>query len=920
MKGNYAAWFEIVKIFFDFCQKYKESDYESDMTTMYIAIQKFLISQASNVMEMKIYLENENQIYDSTDFEIFYNEAFFPMISELKPNIELNEEVVKNLFMFEIVDDPKKRTKKEPFDGFSFKLIFSPNPYYQNHLAESKLFDNLTQNKNTMFLNVLTKSQEFYSANNQYELWNKLGYEVPYKFKAEKYDYSTYGENYPIYRRNHGKISQKYIDVIKAMNKCDPVKFYSSIKTLSTLNSRFLSLVASYSGESALFTKLIDLLFVDISRRKISENFSKQNIGFDQLNNYVETCLRCTIYNLGHLENINILKNLAESTVHQRYNSYQQSRIFHSILLSKDIENIMQYMEVHYFNAETDNPFDMFYDKDLLNVIVDNILTGKYRILDNFLVNLVKVMSDPFLFGYPLPQKSIDFLNYVADQSLDCRRAVVANIVNYMKMCESSGKTIPDYFEIFSRCFKKNGDEMCAFFSLLTCYQTAYDTMVANPVYSDLCRSNALPMSYLGNTTTGTISIHKDMPIFDKVVDSFVLHGLVSHQSHITELTVTILRVMNLGTDLPSNIAPFFEEGLTKLNAGENNFAFIRFATAFIAKHQEFQNCFDAYVKALETIKNYSFTILKENAARKKKGSPFPESFRSLENLYKWIEQTIDDVFTEFKNKEEMSSTSRFCRKIYEHIEKQKPAICKKQYLSLLLKVEFYADDSFEKCVMQDDNAKSLSFLIEAISHHTSLCYDCPSIIEIIFKHLSLSFKPEHTILLSKFPREFQRAPDIAKIFNDSIMRNLPDVNDDELTEIISNLGIFADEIESESSSDEEPEPEPYSGAGRYLYLPGHRIERKRVNEMAKKKKKKSRNYSSRQQNYEEKSLQDSEDESYSNGINAQCFMNAINPMLTAQCAVQQYAQVPQVKACETADYDACEDMNVEVDHLALFN
>ena len=252
-----------------------------------------------------------------------------------------------------------------------------------------------------------------------------------------------------------------------------------------------------------------------------------------------------------------------------------------------------------------------------------------------------------------------------------------------------------------------------------------------------------------------------------------------------------VLGELNLGESLPSRIAPFIEKGLNELKAGEDNSAFLKFATSFTALHEEFKGCFDSYSKAIKTLTLHSYVILKENA-RRKADQEYPKSFAKLGSNFNTIEQAIFKPFNEFNEPSEMAAVSKFCRKILPTFNENMPAVAVTEYINLQTTVAYFAGQEVENYSLEQDKKKQLTSFIKSVAGEFDICTYLPDPIRTIYNRLQSSFTSEHTVELSKLPRKLQRATQLANMFVRQVLDNMPELGDDELVKVIADLGIFA--------------------------------------------------------------------------------------------------------------------------------
>jgi len=170
-----------------------------------------------------------------------------------------------------------------------------------------------------------------------------------------------------------------------------------------------------------------------------------------------------------------------------------------------------------------------------------------------------------------------------------------------------------------------------------------------------------------------------------------------------------------------------------------------------------------------------------------------PESYRKFEQTYDVIISTIQKPFNNFKEKADMVSMSQFCKSITEVLPKYRPAVSLKIYLNLETLASIIGDESIVKCVNAEKREKSMEELINVLGNHPEISRYVPEAITNLFNELKLSFNSDHVRQFAKIAFKLQDATNLARLFCPSILEHLPECNDDELVEIMSQLGIFGE-------------------------------------------------------------------------------------------------------------------------------
>lgn len=787
-KLSQAVWFEVVKAVNAYAAVYQPIEFETERAKMFISLRQFAIDHASaplvKYIELKLPsvfgLEHYFKV-SGESVRLIYNQSYFPMIKELYPDAIFDFATVKKLYEFVFLDEKGalKNVPPPPFDGFEFQIYFKQHPHTPTVCQERDFQNILTNYKFNTLNNVVSAANNYYENATQYNTAQLVGEKLEEVFKAEKKFQKSE-------RKTTGQGSYavaEFQTIFEALNKCNASEFYESRNSLNTLQQFYINNFESFRN-APMITALLDLIIKDLAAPRLTKKLGKNVVTFHELEEWANNCIQIGTYSLGKLQNLGLLAKLSDNTVHERFSS--PSRAFRYIVDSKNVDNIVAAMNCYFFADDAN-----YLAQNIIPTyeVIDRILKGA-TVLDEFIVPLCAAAVDSQVVGFPAPAAYVDFLKFAAKRGVECKRAAVANAAYYCQLHSQCGLQIPEIFEVFEIAQKGNADEMTVFFCLLCAYQATYSAIRNIPALSEFTNHNIHPAHYTPNSTD--VTIPKELGAFyEKVVDSFIINGLLSTRSEYVELATAVLGEMNLGEGLPARIAPFIEKGLNGLSPGEDNKSFIKFATSFAALHEEFPNCYTAYESAIKTLSKHSYKILRENA-RRKKDSEYPESFTKLGADFTTIADAVGKVFTEFKEPKEMVATSKFCRKVLKTFEESTPAVAVTEFLNLVTTVSYFGDENVEKLVAETDKKTALTHLIRSFANHADLCNYLPVQIGQIYGHLNSTFAPEHVIELSKLPRSLQRATNLSSIFVNDVLQHLPEGSDDELTDIIAKLGIFA--------------------------------------------------------------------------------------------------------------------------------
>ena len=800
------CWLECVKYVVNYSKTYKYQDYNNRLTKMMIGIQELVKDCSSRLFERTFYLERPNEdtniyVYRNQErsYNILYHPGYFNLLEELNKwnHILYNEDnykIVEELYTYVFMNEQQaaKKKKKPEFYGILSNINVKKHRDFDNinSLVE---YQNVVENyKSNVRNDTYAANNSLYSNNITYQLTQKLFEALDTNFQTQKL--KLYFD--PIYGHPQYTFTDTfYSKFFSALEKCNAELIYSSRLSIST--------IINYKGmnetpvKANVITKLIDLLLQDFSNKKLKKKFGEDELTYQEVYEWLSDLSILASSSIGHLSNLPLACKLTEKNINDRIQDPRVS-LFVSLWQAKDIEQLLLCMSSPLFTNATTIIKDCIISHPIISKIIIpqliQAINGGKTIRDEFLVSLASLALRPEIVGYPAPKWSFEFLHLISKGSLNVKRSVVANIVYYIQLLSSINENLPDIFPILEQSYKGMPDEMCAFFCLLVNKDVALSTMRSNPALSDLCVYNVLPESFIapGLYSNSNIDIKKELgELYEKIVDTFVLAGLVSKKAHIVDLTISILTETNLSSNLPTRIAPFIQKGLKTLSPGEDNKAFIKFATLFTAKNPQFTECFTSYEDALQILKNYSCTICKENARKTKNSSTVPEAYTKFQQIYENIISTIEKPFADFKDQEEMQKISQFCRHISSDIIKYRPAVSLGSYIKLESYLSIFGDEHMEKCALSNDKSESLSELINVFCNRRELAKYVPHAIVTIFNQLKLSFTEKHTLQLTHLPDEMQNARDLANIVTPVVLEHLPECNDDELVDVLSKLGIF---------------------------------------------------------------------------------------------------------------------------------
>jgi len=711
-------------------------------------------------------------------------------------------EIIEKLYTFEFMDEETaaKHKKKPNFFGISSKVNFK-NHKETNIIMALKEYETMINNaKNDTRNSCIDSNNRFSDLVDQYNLTQRIGKEFDQKFQAEKI----------YYNRQDLKIPEQYIFVdncfirfFKALENCDVEKIYTSKLLMDTLVQ--YAETESYNFAPTLATKLCNMLLGDFSKKKLTRKFPDEELTFFMIYDYMNVLSKLAGDKIGKMENIVSVCKLSEKLVNERVQE-QRPELLNAIIKSRNLDQIITCFSSPFFSHicnvfNDDINFETYkLLKNIFPEIINKILSSQ-NCSDDAFINLSSLVLRPEIVGFPAPKENFDFLLLASKGSINARRSVVANLAFYLQMLGAINEELPDVFNILETAFKGMPDEMCAFFCILVNKGVALQTMNTNPALADLANSSVLPDEFLfsGTLSSNTVGISKNLgSLYEKIVDNFVLSGLVSKKSHIVELTISILSETKLSSNLPSKIAPFIEKGLKTLSPGDDNRTFIKFATSFISKNQEFNECFNAYVESLEILRKYSYTICRENA-RHTKSNGVPEPYRKLEQTYNEFINTVQRPFNNFKEKNDIVQMSHFCHSITEILPKYRPAVSLDKYLDFEVTVSIIGDESMCDCINAENKENSMTQLIRIIGSHPKISRYIPNAIKMLFGEFKLDFSFKHVSQFADYAPELQDAINLRPLINQSIIEHINDCkNDDELTNIIAKLGIFGEPIHIE--------------------------------------------------------------------------------------------------------------------------
>ncbi|EAX94512.1 hypothetical protein TVAG_219180 [Trichomonas vaginalis G3] len=796
---NYFVYYEIVQKLYQFVITKKYVKKKIDETTeMFMNFQEFLIKNSSKILSETITLDllPANSEYNYYSIKLYYHPAFFPMINELHKDYVLDFKCIDYLFNFDFKEG--KLNDDVKFEGFPFTISFDKNisqnnldaKYQKEQEIKRKIYDDFKSHQKS-FNQITNKSASLEKNLKNIMKNDKITFVIEKntnKLEKEKTQQIYF-------------VPRQVLQVIKAFDKCDSELFVKSAKCLMTFQSNeILIRYGKFNENCSFFTSILNLLLVEITGKNVSLDLSKEGLGFSELLDICNSIAQICSWNLGDLPNLELLQLLNLQTCHQRFRTNANS-VFQSILMSNNIQNIIKCFQCHLFSElffeSTTSLSDVY--KNIVEYILKNKETTDIQIIkDEYLAKLAIVALD---MEFPKCDKYLTpYLQFISERSLICKRSAVANAIYYTKLCRMYDYEIPNFDDILRKSFTKFEDEMTIFYCLLINYDKTLEIMNKKSVFAPLSVMSCRPEYYLNNSSFRKIEIGKEnTDLYSKIIDEFLLKGLLSHTPHIVELIVSLLSFIELSNDhMKQIISNYVDEGLKNINVAENKEEFIKFATIFVSKHfKEYENCFKSFEETLSKIKQYSLRAIKEESSKIKMNKKYvPEQSQKIKNIYNTISNVLEEIFIKFENKSEMKSTSEFCRQILQPLTDSKPFGNLRSFNELLSKVKLFGDVNFEKCCTE--NQDQLKYLILCLQNNNDVGTIDYKVVSNIFEILKAEFNEEHTLLLSKLPNEYKYNKFYCNLFKKSLSENIPDVDDEKLAEILSDLGdlLLSDETE----------------------------------------------------------------------------------------------------------------------------
>lgn len=820
---------------------YSPKMFNTNLTKTLIQIQEFLKKlpgEGSDTFQYYFTLDqptvdtDEKEYSEQSHYEInvLYSHSFFHFLNEINrgENSIYNDEcyeIVKKAYIARFLNEEdflKQQNLPAPrFDGFDIFVKFRKHRDARsifNLLLYKERVDSYKYNiyRDTNGINDKLKEQieKFYA--NSRMLGDRT---IDDEFTIDQTIHRNHSKSETAgpakYRKNIHKVFTQLIDALNKSDANDFSKEFDSLVLLKNFNAIRKS--GSSSESYSMLTKLFDLLIDDFVSNKMDDKklYKNRLATTEDVYKFMLIVSNLAGSNLGQLNNLEKLTKLSEKVVSEKVNNNREMKLFENILKSGNLEQILVSMNCSLFsiNAATFSEYllrrtSLSQNKSLINGLINEVTTNNRPILDEFHVALSSMAIHPLFVGYPIPGTNLEYLKKITSKSLTVKRSSCANAVYYAIMNFTSGKPVPlaEIMDVITSAHEKCPDEMTAFFCLLISEQTSIEKMNQLPALRDLADSQALPTHFIIKQGP-KLQIPKEIgDLYYGVIEKVILSGLKSKKSHIYELTVTVLNELDVSTEIQRIISPYIKKGLKDMEASEDNSALIRYATSFTMKNSnEIEGIFDIYCETLEKIKKHSFRILKANL-QMNQNSPYPEAFKKLEETYLTIIETIEKPFNEFKQQEEMIKVSEFCRKLVKSLNINRPAVGRDIFFKLVSYSSIFGDENIEEMVnlyKEDKKEGSLSCFIKIVTNHDELVINVPSSIENIYYKLRSSFTVKHTIELSKSLFEsqsklnvsLQRAYHLAQLLAPDVLSHMPEEkdlsNDQQLVEILSNLGIF---------------------------------------------------------------------------------------------------------------------------------
>lgn len=839
-KISHLVFLELCRFIQDEFKEYSPKMFKSNLTKSLIKIQN-LVNDISNggydifnynfSLDMPKIDTQRNFYIDQTrnNFNVLYSKPFFEFLNEVNKNEcsiynDESYEIVKNASIARFLNEEdylQQKNKPPPkFNGFPIFIIFQSHRYSDNIFNTKSFYENVKNFKLQTYRNTNNLNQDLIKTiertyNNTKYLDNEP-YDDVFKVDTTTHRSHELSESAktPYYRKN---VHTCFITIMDALNKCKADSFaneYDSIEYLQNFTS--IKDYGSKSSSYSMLTELFDLLINDFvsTKTNLSKMYKNRIASYNDVYRFMVSVSQLCSPNIGNLSNLQKLCGLNERTIAQKVPN-KNIALFDAIFKNGNIEQILLCMNSPLFLLNSNDFYHYLLHqsglvecKKIINTLINEVSSGK-QILDDFLVSLAACSIHPRFVGFPAPQSTLEYLKKITNRSIYAKRAACANAVYYSIMAHLAGEKIPlkEILDIIESAHSKSPDEITAFFCILISENASIRKMSSIPALSDLMIDDALPRHYIIQQGP-ELNIPKEIgDLYYKCIEKIILSGLKSKKSHIYELTVTVLNEINVGPEIHQIISPFIEKGLKEIEPSDDNEAFLTYATSFTMKNPEFANCFDSYCEALSKIQKHSFAILKANT-HLNKDSPYPEPFKKLENSYSTIINTIEKPFIEFKEENEMVSVSQFSRKLLNVLRKKRPAVAQDVFLRLESYASIFGDQLVEDMVhlyKQDKKEEALSKFIIIVTHHEEIVIGLPKSVTQIYQHLKSSFTAKHSVELSrnlddsqsKLRFSMQRASELADLISPDVLSHMPDektiegLNEDELVEILSNLGIF---------------------------------------------------------------------------------------------------------------------------------
>lgn len=846
-KLSSLSFLEIAKFIVKEFKEYSPIKFKTKLTKQLIKIQTFFKKLAINVCdtfhfvftldEPTVDTIQSNYIQqEKNKLTVIYTYAFFDFLNEINNHQKsiFNKEsfeIIKSAFIVRFLNEDdffKQKTQPLPkFNGFNIIIEFKKHQNADNVFNIKNFKKMIEEYEFYVYKKVNHMNQKLIKQIDQVYNTAKLIEENPFNdvFEIDLSNHRIHekskNEMNPDYPMN---VHKCYLKIMDSLNKSKAELFLNDFESLERLNTfKPIKNCGSDSSQYSMLTHLLDLLinYFVLSKNDLARACKNCITTYEDIYRYMTNIARITSPNIGTLKNLPLLCHLKENIVLERVPQLG-TKLFEYIFKCGNTDQILTCMNSFLFvkNAPTfhiclQKNSGLIYCRQIINTIINEVLNNKKQILDVFHVALAKCSIYPRFVGFPAPQTSLEYLKSITSKNISAKRASCANAVYYAIMNFISGNKIPfnEINEIIESAHQKAPDEITAFFCLLISREASLSKIKSLPALFDLLNENVLPESFIIDQGPGLIMIKEINEIYYNCIEKVILSGLKSNKSHIYNLTVTVLNEINVGPEIQHIISPFIIKGLKELQPNDDNESFFKYATSFTMKNADFKECFDSYCEALSIIKDHSIALLRANS-QINQDSPYPQTFKKLEILFTTIMTTIEKPFIEFKEDDEMISASLFCRNLLPVLRKNRPVIAIDVFLHLEGFVSIFGDHLIEEIVHLYKNDKkdcALSKFIVLITHCDELLFNIPKSIYDIYNKLKSSFSIKHTIELSKNLKnakmELQTNYELANILCEDVLAHIPNEqlikeekekgveleieNEDEIIEVISNLGIF---------------------------------------------------------------------------------------------------------------------------------